>query len=268
MPTTRAFGSRKKRSSRRDYHRRKVVPCPYCHKAFSCDFNRDQHVRGQHTGERPFECHCGKTYGRRWLMLRHQRLIHGETDGEAEERLGSDPEHSSQAFDEMAMDLEPSPSSSAVVDDAVSDVDTTGEDLTVESSAEAQAEAQDQAPAMDLPVASSTSTSIRQVASMEQIKVAIRGMPEVDDIEKDRIIDEIRQARASEPAPVTTPSTHAATGNHERPPYYVCGECDEGFDHFEQIIIHRHMHHRDPVSIECCCRYCKYELGIPDDMFS
>lgn len=77
---------------------------------FSCNFNRDQHVRAKHTGERPYACPCGKGYARRWLLLRHQRKHHPDhpeyQDASEDDKLAV-MVHSSDTEDDYDMLDEP-----------------------------------------------------------------------------------------------------------------------------------------------------------------
>ncbi|PHH62515.1 hypothetical protein CDD81_7088 [Ophiocordyceps australis] len=56
----------------------KTLPCRYCNK----QFRRVEHVQRHertHTKEKPFSCawdRCGKTFGRRDLLVRHEKLVH------------------------------------------------------------------------------------------------------------------------------------------------------------------------------------------------
>lgn len=57
--------------SRQTYQSRKNIECSYCTEVFTCDFNRNQHVRATHTHEKPFVCPCGSSFTRKWLLNRH-----------------------------------------------------------------------------------------------------------------------------------------------------------------------------------------------------
>ncbi|KFA52643.1 hypothetical protein S40293_05425 [Stachybotrys chartarum IBT 40293] len=56
----------------------KTLPCKYCSKRFRRVEHVQRHER-THTKEKPFSCnwdHCGKTFGRRDLLVRHEKLVH------------------------------------------------------------------------------------------------------------------------------------------------------------------------------------------------
>ncbi|KAM4062919.1 fungal specific transcription factor [Hirsutella rhossiliensis] len=56
----------------------KVLPCKYCNKRFRRVEHVQRHER-THTKEKPFSCdwdRCGKTFGRRDLLVRHEKLVH------------------------------------------------------------------------------------------------------------------------------------------------------------------------------------------------
>ncbi|KAK3381664.1 hypothetical protein B0H63DRAFT_396902 [Podospora didyma] len=65
----------------------KTLPCKYCSKRFRRVEHVQRHER-THTKEKPFSCvwdRCGKTFGRRDLLVRHEKLVHlnegGNKDG-------------------------------------------------------------------------------------------------------------------------------------------------------------------------------------------
>ncbi|CAG9999011.1 unnamed protein product [Clonostachys byssicola] len=56
----------------------KTLPCKYCNKRFRRVEHVQRHER-THTKEKPFQCtwdRCGKTFGRRDLLVRHEKLVH------------------------------------------------------------------------------------------------------------------------------------------------------------------------------------------------
>ncbi|KAK0615734.1 hypothetical protein B0T17DRAFT_497401 [Bombardia bombarda] len=56
----------------------KTLPCQYCSKRFRRVEHVQRHER-THTKEKPFSCawdRCGKTFGRRDLLVRHEKLVH------------------------------------------------------------------------------------------------------------------------------------------------------------------------------------------------
>ncbi|POR31490.1 Transcriptional regulator ADR1 [Tolypocladium paradoxum] len=56
----------------------KTLPCKYCNKRFRRVEHVQRHER-THTKEKPFSCgwdRCGKTFGRRDLLVRHEKLVH------------------------------------------------------------------------------------------------------------------------------------------------------------------------------------------------
>ncbi|KAI0019159.1 hypothetical protein F4780DRAFT_460243 [Xylariomycetidae sp. FL0641] len=56
----------------------KTLPCKFCDKRFRRVEHVQRHER-THTKEKPFSCNwerCGKTFGRRDLLVRHEKLVH------------------------------------------------------------------------------------------------------------------------------------------------------------------------------------------------
>ncbi|PHH90593.1 hypothetical protein CDD83_3199 [Cordyceps sp. RAO-2017] len=73
----------------------KTLPCKYCNKRFRRVEHVQRHER-THTKEKPFSCgwdRCGKTFGRRDLLVRHEKLVH-LNDGSKE---GSRPRKSASS---------------------------------------------------------------------------------------------------------------------------------------------------------------------------
>ncbi|KPM37404.1 hypothetical protein AK830_g9180 [Neonectria ditissima] len=72
----------------------KTLPCKYCSKRFRRVEHVQRHER-THTKEKPFSCgwdRCGKTFGRRDLLVRHEKLVHlneGNKDGNRPRKLSS-----------------------------------------------------------------------------------------------------------------------------------------------------------------------------------
>ncbi|KAL4932992.1 C2H2-type zinc finger protein [Aspergillus undulatus] len=58
---------------------KKSRTCSYCHREFHRLEHLQRHVR-LHTNEKPYTCGCGEGFGRRDLLKRHQRLVHGGVD--------------------------------------------------------------------------------------------------------------------------------------------------------------------------------------------
>jgi hypothetical protein len=57
--------------------------CPYagCGRLFASPHNVDQHIREQHTGERPYKCkRCGKAFARPGTLNRHLAKVHKVKD--------------------------------------------------------------------------------------------------------------------------------------------------------------------------------------------
>lgn len=74
----------------------KTLPCKYCSKRFRRVEHVQRHER-THTKEKPFSCgwdRCGKTFGRRDLLVRHEKLVHlneGNKEGNRQRKLSSNP---------------------------------------------------------------------------------------------------------------------------------------------------------------------------------
>ncbi|KAM0355934.1 hypothetical protein ACHAPU_000323 [Fusarium lateritium] len=72
----------------------KTLPCKYCSKRFRRVEHVQRHER-THTKEKPFSCgwdRCGKTFGRRDLLVRHEKLVHlneGSKDSNRPRKLSS-----------------------------------------------------------------------------------------------------------------------------------------------------------------------------------
>ncbi|KAM5346682.1 hypothetical protein ACJ41O_009687 [Fusarium nematophilum] len=72
----------------------KTLPCKYCSKRFRRVEHVQRHER-THTKEKPFSCgwdRCGKTFGRRDLLVRHEKLVHlneGNKDNNRPRKLSS-----------------------------------------------------------------------------------------------------------------------------------------------------------------------------------
>ncbi|CEF76779.1 unnamed protein product [Fusarium graminearum] len=72
----------------------KTLPCKYCSKRFRRVEHVQRHER-THTKEKPFSCgwdRCGKTFGRRDLLVRHEKLVHlneGSKDNSRPRKLSS-----------------------------------------------------------------------------------------------------------------------------------------------------------------------------------
>uniref|UniRef100_A0A0D2XH33 C2H2-type domain-containing protein n=1 Tax=Fusarium oxysporum (strain Fo5176) TaxID=660025 RepID=A0A0D2XH33_FUSOF len=72
----------------------KTLPCKYCSKRFRRVEHVQRHER-THTKEKPFSCgwdRCGKTFGRRDLLVRHEKLVHlneGSKDNNRPRKLSS-----------------------------------------------------------------------------------------------------------------------------------------------------------------------------------
>ncbi|CAN8097709.1 unnamed protein product [Discula destructiva] len=76
----------------------KTLPCQYCNKWFRRVEHVQRHER-THTKEKPFSCNwpaCGKSFGRRDLLVRHEKLVHlndsnkdGPTPNSARQRKAS-----------------------------------------------------------------------------------------------------------------------------------------------------------------------------------
>ncbi|KAJ9151238.1 Transcriptional regulator ADR1 [Pleurostoma richardsiae] len=76
----------------------KTLPCKYCSKRFRRVEHVQRHER-THTKEKPFSCgwaRCGKTFGRRDLLVRHEKLVHlneGGKDGNRPRKSSSGTAH-------------------------------------------------------------------------------------------------------------------------------------------------------------------------------
>ncbi|KAF7553729.1 hypothetical protein G7046_g7019 [Stylonectria norvegica] len=78
----------------------KTLPCKYCSKRFRRVEHVQRHER-THTKEKPFSCgwdRCGKTFGRRDLLVRHEKLVHlneGSKENNRPRKLSSNTSSSS-----------------------------------------------------------------------------------------------------------------------------------------------------------------------------
>ncbi|KAE8368119.1 hypothetical protein BDV27DRAFT_168498 [Aspergillus caelatus] len=61
-----------------------VRPCKFCAKQFRRNEHLHRHER-THTKEKPFNCHCGRTFSRADLLSRHLRLTHNEAGSSHDE---------------------------------------------------------------------------------------------------------------------------------------------------------------------------------------
>lgn len=63
-------------------------------------FKRLEHVQRHertHTKETPFKCPCGRSFSRRDLLRRHEKLAHGDTEGSAARRMSMSSSHPSMS---------------------------------------------------------------------------------------------------------------------------------------------------------------------------
>ncbi|KAH6894253.1 hypothetical protein B0T10DRAFT_246189 [Thelonectria olida] len=80
----------------------KTLPCKYCSKRFRRVEHVQRHER-THTKEKPFSCgwdRCGKTFGRRDLLVRHEKLVHlneGNKESNRQRKLSSNTSSTSQS---------------------------------------------------------------------------------------------------------------------------------------------------------------------------
>lgn len=200
---------RRNRKNTSTYHDRKKIACPHCSQSFSCIFNRDQHVRGQHTGERPFECHCGKSYGRRWLLLRHQRIVHDTEDDDEDVQVIATRSHPAKAVDSPSTTINSTPNIHP-------------------------------STTLDSTAASRFGTAIGSTVADSAASMAFGSQ-------------RIRY-------------TSSELARYRPRRVYYCETCREYFERFEQLIVHRHLHHGRPPTVACACEFCRHALDLDSDM--
>lgn len=61
------------------HENKKDKKCPVCGLAFIRKSHLERHIRGKHTGEKRYKCHCGARFAEKYNLVTHQKMHEGVT---------------------------------------------------------------------------------------------------------------------------------------------------------------------------------------------